>query len=297
MRKKLEFEVNGLWYRANPDDNTAHVLCFDKYYGKLPERLDIPDTVKWEGNEFFVTTIAPNAFEGCIGLTQVDFGSWVAEIGSWAFRGCTGLTALNIPDSINTIGTNAFEGCTGLTSVCIGSQVKELARDAFCNCPNIETIVVNKNNTIYDSRDDCNAIIETKTNILVVGCMNTVIPDSIYAIGHDAFSGCSRLTALVIPDLVTMIAYDAFYGCSGLKEIYFTNRDLQLRYDFNRQDEMLEIYPYNEFKVLQGAKLYVHKGKHYNKLYFTYSPFHYGEVEELSDDIMEARTSKLKRRQ
>jgi len=71
-------------------------------------------------------------------------------------------------------------------------------------------------NPIYDSRDNCNAIIETATNKLVVGCMNTTIPDSVSEIGEDAFSGCSGLSSINIPDSVSVIGTRAFLGCRGL---------------------------------------------------------------------------------
>ena len=75
------------------------------------------------------------------------------------------------------------------------------------------------NNPKYDGRNNCNAIIETEINTLIVGLQNTIIPDSVTSIGWHAFCGCSGLTSLVIPDSVTSIGEYAFNGCSGLKEI------------------------------------------------------------------------------
>lgn len=74
-------------------------------------------------------------------------------------------------------------------------------------------------NPIYDSRNDCNAIIRTADNELVVGCNSTVIPESVTSIGSYAFSGCSGLTSDIIPNNVTYIREGAFSGCSGLTSI------------------------------------------------------------------------------
>ena len=82
------------------------------------------------------------------------------------------------------------------------------------------SIVVEEGNTKYDSRNNCNAIIETSSNSLLLGCNNTRIPNSVRIIGNGAFAGCSCLTIAMIPQSVTKIENFAFQGCSGLTDIY-----------------------------------------------------------------------------
>jgi hypothetical protein len=84
-------------------------------------------------------------------------------------------------------------------------------------------MTVDSNNTTYDSRNNCNAIIQTSTNTLIQGCNNTVIPDSVTNIGTNAFYGCNSLTSITIPSGVTSIGNNAFNGCNGLTSIIIPN--------------------------------------------------------------------------
>ncbi|MDY4161502.1 MAG: leucine-rich repeat protein [Prevotella sp.] len=86
-------------------------------------------------------------------------------------------------------------------------------------CSGLAEIKVANGNSVYDSRNNCNAIIETSTNTLIVGCKNTIIPESVTSIGGRAFYGCSGLTSVTIPNSVTSIGFYALSGCSGLTSV------------------------------------------------------------------------------
>ena len=144
----------------------------------------------------------------------------VTSIGDVAFVNCTGLTSITIPSSVISIGYGAFAGCTSLTGISIPSSVTSIGYGAFDGCSGLTTITVDADNPIYDSRNSCNAIIETATNKLLYGCKNTVIPSSVTSIGDHAFHSCSGLTSISIPSSVTSISSCAFYGCSGLTGIF-----------------------------------------------------------------------------
>ena len=166
-----------------------------------------------------VTSIGDGAFSGCTGLTSITIGDSVTSIGNGAFYGCTGLTSVTIPDSVTRIDYNVFSGCTGLTSITIPDSVTSIGRYAFEDCTGLTSISVDSNNKKYDSRNNCNAIIETESNTLISGCKNTVIPDSVTSIGDRAFCGCTGLTSITIPNSVTNIDEYAFRGCTGLTSI------------------------------------------------------------------------------
>lgn len=91
------------------------------------------------------------------------------------------------------------------------------------NCSGLSSIIVDNGNTIYDSRNNCNAIIESNSNTLLCGCKNTIIPNGVTSIGGGAFFGCSGLTTMTIGNSVKSIGNGAFYGCSGLTSVTIGN--------------------------------------------------------------------------
>ncbi len=171
-----------------------------------------------------VTSIGNGAFYGCTGLTSVTIPNSVTSIGGSAFEGCSGLTSIEIPNSVTSIGNYAFYLCTGLTGeLVIPNSVTSIGNHAFLNCSSLTSLSVEAGNTVYDSRNNCNAIIKTSTNTLIFGCQNTTIPNSVTSIGDYAFYGCSGLTSVTIPNSVTSIGNGAFYGCSGLTSVTIGN--------------------------------------------------------------------------
>ena len=166
-----------------------------------------------------VTSIGDCAFYGCSGLTKLTLPNSVTSIGDGAFCGCTGLTELTLTNSVTSIGDCAFYGCSGLTELILPNSVRSIGDIAFTYCSGLEKITVESGNSCYDSRDNCNSIIDTEFNTLIVGCKNSVIPNSVTSIGYYAFYGCSGLTELTLPDSVASIGDGAFICCSDLSKI------------------------------------------------------------------------------
>jgi len=196
-----------------------------------------------------VTTIGNSAFDGCSGLTgSLTIPNSVTSIGIGAFSSCSGFTGnlfipntlsliegsvfsgcsgftgdLTIPNTVTYIGDYAFSGCTGLNSVFIPNSVVFIGESAFSYCSGIEQITIESSNPVYDSRNNCNAVVETSSNVLIFGCKNTVIPTNVVKIGDEAFRGCSGLTSIIIPNSVTEIGSFTFAYCTGLSSISFPN--------------------------------------------------------------------------
>ena len=196
----------------------AHHLYLN---GSEVTNLIIPNTV---------TAINSNAFYGGSGFTSVTIPNSVSSIGEFAFSGCCGLISVTIPNSVSSIRYRAFYGCSGLTSISISNSVTFIGNGAFSGCSGLTSIDVKSGNPKYDSRDYCNAIIETESNTLIAGCQNTVILNSVTSIDSYAFYNCSGLTSVNIPNSVTSIGNSAFFGCSGLTSVNIPNSVTSIGY-------------------------------------------------------------------
>lgn len=196
-------EINGISYQFDEEKKEAKVVSkfIMELFLTVPYKGDvkIPETVTYGGVTYRVTSIVGSTFQGNTELTSVTIPNTIVSIGQQAFNGCTGLTALTIPASVSAIGQNAFDGCSNLTS-----------------------FVVDKDNKIFDSRDNCNALINTRANELVAGFNNTVIPNTVTKIGANAFSS-REITSIVIPNSVTSIGSQAFFCCEKLKTVTLSN--------------------------------------------------------------------------
>lgn len=181
----------------------------------------------FEGCTNLTSAIVPNSvseigcsmFYQCKNLTSVVLPDKISVIGKGMFEECFSLTDVTLPEGLTSIGMGAFKYCESLTNITIPAGVTSIGAYGFSGCSGLSQITVDENNTVYDSRGNCNAIIETAANKLLFGCKNTVIPNGITTIGQDSFSYCSGLTSIIIPNSVTYIDAGAFYGCSGLKEL------------------------------------------------------------------------------
>lgn len=238
-------KVGDLYYERNYTYNTAYVtyqtwFSSDNYAGITS--IVIPSEIECNGTIYKVTSIGEGAFRQCKSLTSITIPEGVKSIEEDAFSSCDSLVTVHIPTSVTiigeeafswcptlksielpynltTIGEGAFIGCNSLESITIPKSVRNIGEEAFRQCTSLKSIRVEEGNFVYDSRDNCNAIIKTSSNALIAGCQNTIIPYNVRSIEAWAFNWCKSLTSIFIPKSVTTIGKGAFAGCVGLKHI------------------------------------------------------------------------------
>lgn len=167
-----------------------------------------------------VTDICHDAFSSCLLLKKVSIeeGDYLC-VHNRAFVNCVDLKEIKLPESLDMIFSGAFCGCNRLQSLHIPAYTETIEPYIIEGCSNLKELTVAQGNRIYDSREGCNAIIETATDKLIAGCVNTVIPESVKIIGEGAFKGLGTLTELIIPASVTVIEDYAFSDNSHLKTV------------------------------------------------------------------------------
>ncbi len=245
--------VGGIKYSIT-DNNTVEVVA-KSYSGNI----DIPSSVTYKGKRYPVTAIADSAFFKCGELTSLTIPNSVTSIGDRALYECKRLTSVVIGNSVESIGKSAFGNCAGLTSVKIPSSVTSIGSFAFYGCNSLNSIVVEMGNSVYDSRDNCNAIIKTSINQLIAGSNNTVIPTSVRSIGNGAFYGRMGLTSVVIPNSIRSIGSYAFSDCRELTSVTIPSSVISIgtfAFRFCRELTSVTIESTNPAGITYGSDLF-----------------------------------------
>ncbi len=188
-----------------------------------------------------VTDIRLKAFENCIKMASIIIPNSVTDIGIRVFYGCSSLASVTIPNSVKNIGEYAFYGCSSLSSITIPNSVTNIGSRTFSAC-NLSYITVDNGNEVFDSRNNCNAIIETATNTLIVGCKNTIIPNTTINIGSSAFYNCNGMFSITIPASVINIGSRAFESTDLSTVICLNNNPAKLGYYAFNQSNLAYIY-------------------------------------------------------
>ena len=172
-----------------------------------------PETNKWLMNEYNcpIMMISP--------MSEKAHQSWGSNNIEHYYKELSDVTDYAIKEGTECICDSAFKECYSLKKLIIPSSVRKISESSFVGCVKLKSIIVDDNNKIYDSRKNCNAIIESNSNNLILGCSSTIIPENVTSIGDSAFFSCLDLETISIPDSVTKIGYAAFPGCDSLKSI------------------------------------------------------------------------------
>ena len=219
--------------------------------GALPNYVLMDDLAPWSEYEF----------------TKLVVEEGVTRLGFYSFYNCSSLVQVELPESLEYIGVSAFCECESLSSIYIPKNVTYIDDSVLADCNNLTSIIVDEQNPKYDSRKNCNAIIETDTNTLIQGCNVTKIPGSVTAIADWAFLSCKKLTEIALPKKLESIGGSAFAHCEKLENLIIPNsvksigstafdgctnlKNVKLPYDLNT----LEIYTFYRCKNLETVTI------------------------------------------
>ena len=198
IHSRPKFIQNGFEFEVLYTGNVLISWGYKSHISQKPAQgvFHIPSVVEYQGKTYKVQTIAANGFAGC-----------------------TDIQHLVIDDGIRSIADDAFQYCINLKSVRIPASVSGVGERLFSGCHNLKSIVVDSKNEYLDSRDSCNAIIDSDNDELLAASPATTIPSSVTSIGQGAFSGCNNIYEINIPEGVHNIDKEAFSGCVNLKHI------------------------------------------------------------------------------
>ena len=196
------------------------------------------------------TKIGRSSLAFCTKLKSFTLPETVVEIDIDAFTQCSSLENIIIPDSVQKINGGAFQnvGQNGnLEKIHIGKNVNYIASNAFQTNQNQNYITVDSENITYDSRDNCNCLIETASNTVLAGSSNSTIPMGVVKIGpyafhrktglknimfpegferfdNNSFAHCTSLESITMPTTLVYNGYYTFNGCTALKSVIFSGQ-------------------------------------------------------------------------
>ena len=220
----------------------------------------------------------PRSTNGSVVIPSEVNGLKVTDIGVAAFYDCAGITAIIIPETVKEIRTAAFHACTALSSIHIPSSVEIITDAPAIFCPSLRSITVDERNPVFDSRENCNAIIKTDANRLVQGCQMTVIPPTVTSLATNSFSGHYGLKEITIPASVTSIGSRVFQNCWYLNTVFSFVEN-----PFEVSDDSFGVN-WESGTYLFPHTLYVPKGTRNNYLTTNYWNL-FSEIIEMDDEM------------
>lgn len=212
-----EEEVQISWEYETKSDGTIKITDFD--YSKLTA---IEERERYKKGKYLLnseTVVFPSKIDGNT-VSEVSFNSGMTPHEFFMVSDVEDVKKVIISEGIKKISGNF--GFSKLESLVIPASLTGISYEY--NLPRsdyMKSIEVDKNNKEFDSRNNCNALIRTSTNELIMGTSTTVIPESVTKIANSAFYGLVELQSIVIPKGITTIGNGAFRDCDALTTVYY----------------------------------------------------------------------------
>ncbi len=209
--------------------------------------VEIRDLSKWMSIGFENEKANPLYYAKALSLNgryivDLIIPEGVSSIGKYAFVNAT-FESVTIPESVTAIGTDAFAGCTDMRAVLINDLAKWISIDFATERSNP---LYNANKLYLAGNDDAVSTLEIPAGIKAISkyafvnldAKSVNVPNSVSAIGKDAFKGCTSLESVVIKDLSAWSTINfanetanPLYYARGMKLGKAKIEDLELPYD------------------------------------------------------------------
>ena len=134
------------------------------------------------------------------------------------------IKSIIIKEGVSTIVNNSFTSMNQLTTITIPSTVTLIGNNCFYGCSSLENILVDSNNTKYESE---NGILFRKDMKTIVKYpngkqeTNYTIPESVTIINDYAFEGNEILQTIEINQNIQTIGISAFEGMTKIRSLTF----------------------------------------------------------------------------
>lgn len=207
--------INRVNYEFDEDAKTATVVGADYTWEDSDVSLVIPAQVEYNSQNYAVTAIGDDAFQGAEYLVSIELPEGLLSIGNAAFNQTPNLASINIPNSVTSVGEEAFaEAFKENSDIVLGNGLTVLSRWMFS----------------------------------FASMKSVTLQEGLLEIKQGAFQYCGYLTSITIPSTVTHIwgdgvaeggEGDAFEFCDELTDIYCYANPANLTWDDTNSDDFI----------------------------------------------------------
>jgi hypothetical protein len=212
---------------------------YDDNPGGLEGTVVLPKNLKYLGEY---------AFRCCVDMENVIFPASLDVIPGYGFWGCDKLNNVVVPGTVKRIDMGAFSACANMDNITLSEGIDSLMAMIFPGCPlreliipasvtfieesmlsrvgnretdvyTLEHLAVKEGNKVYDSRDNCNAIIETKTNTFIAGTPMSFIPETVDSLASNCITEFGRIQSITLPKNLKKIQSYAVSGGITLQTV------------------------------------------------------------------------------
>jgi len=214
--------INHVNYEFDEDAKTATVVGADYTWENSDVSLVIPAQVEYNSQNYAVTAIGDDAFQGAEYLVSIELPEGLLSIGDAAFSQTYNLVSINIPNSVTSVGEEAFA---------------EAFIEDYPSGENAIDIVLGNGLTVLSKWMFSSARMKSVT-----------LQEGLLEIKQGAFQSCGYLTSITIPSTVTHIwgdglaeggDGDAFESCKKLTDIYCYANPANLTWDDTNSDDFI----------------------------------------------------------